>query len=179
MKKNKGFTLVELMVVLVIVAIFMAIAIPSYQRYMERRDLAIAKQESLRIASELERFKSKNFSYKGFDASFVYPDYDATTGELYLPVGTTATTAKYLLTLVDAEAEESLAVARDADGEETAASQAIQGLGWAMKVERMDTTKQAHNYDLLLRSNGLRCMTKTADVVAGFADCGTTGVESW
>ena len=67
-----GFTLIELMVTVVIVAILAAIAFPSYTAYMERRDLAIVKQEALRISTELERFKSKNFSYKGFDASYLY-----------------------------------------------------------------------------------------------------------
>lgn len=72
MISQKGFTLIELMITIVIVAILAAIAYPSYTQYMERRDLAIAKQEALRISAELERFKSKNFSYKGFDASYLY-----------------------------------------------------------------------------------------------------------
>ncbi|MEK5765425.1 type IV pilin protein, partial [Acinetobacter junii] len=51
MKKNHGFTLIELMIVVVIVAIFAAIAFPSYQQYIELKDLAIARQEALRIAA--------------------------------------------------------------------------------------------------------------------------------
>ena len=87
MKKELGFTLIELMIVLVVIAVFAAIAVPSYQAYIQKKDLAMAKQEALKIASELERFKNKNFSYKGFDATYLYPSYDGSTGELYLPVG--------------------------------------------------------------------------------------------
>lgn len=63
----KGFTLIELMVVVVIVAIFAAIAIPSYQEYVRRANAAQAQQEVQRIASELERWKSRNFNYLGFN----------------------------------------------------------------------------------------------------------------
>lgn len=68
MNKN-GFTLIELMVVVVIVAIFVAIAIPSYQAYIRRAETSKAQQELRRIATLLERHKARNFSYKGFDLS--------------------------------------------------------------------------------------------------------------
>ena len=184
MNKNLGFTLIELMVVVVMVAILAAIAIPSYQRYLERNDLAVAKQGALRIASELERFKAKNFSYKGFDADFIYPTYDNSTGELYLPAGSTAANAKYKLTLVDMSVKKPLTISRESGGNETNDSQSIKGLGWVIKVERAiggDTLpKQPNNYDLLLNSNGVRCMTKTANIVKDFVGCGTTAdMENW
>ena len=181
MKNNHGFTLIELMVVLIIVAIFVAIAIPSYQSYMERRDLAVAKQESLRVANELERFKAKNFSYKGFDPTFAYPDYDKTTGKLFLPKGATSANAKYFLTLVGLEGKP-LTIARDADGKETSDSQSVKGLGWVMAVERVKDSNgepvQQRNYDLLLTSAGVRCMTKTKNIVSNYINCGSDG-ESW
>ena len=64
---QKAFTLIELMVVVVIVAIFAAIAIPSYQNYIRRANAAQAQQEVQRIASELLRWKSRNFNYLGFN----------------------------------------------------------------------------------------------------------------
>lgn len=66
MRKNIGFTLVELMIVVMIVAILAAIAIPSYQQYAKRAIASQAEQEIQKIAMELERFKTKNFSYKNF-----------------------------------------------------------------------------------------------------------------
>jgi type IV pilus assembly protein PilE len=47
------------MVVLVIIAIFTAIAIPSYQEYARRADVSMVQQEMQKIAEQLERHKSK------------------------------------------------------------------------------------------------------------------------
>ena len=63
---TSGFTLIELMVVVVTVAIFAAIAIPSYQAYARRAVASKAQQEMQHIATLLERHKARNFSYKGF-----------------------------------------------------------------------------------------------------------------
>ena len=197
MKKTHGFTLIELMITVVVVAIIAAIAVPSYQQYIERKDLAIARQEALRIAAELERFKAKNFSYKGFDASYLYTYastdaggnsttasyYNKTTGQLLLPLGSTSSTAKYTLTLVDGgAAHKPLTVVKNGDGTETADSASVNGLSWVMSLERAKDSsgdpKQPRNYDLLLNSAGLRCMTKVKDTVTGYVNCGSYS-ESW
>lgn len=184
LKRTSGFTLLELLAVLVIISIFAAIAIPSYQQYMRKRDLSIAKQEALRMSNELERFKSKNFSYKGFDATFAYPSYDKTKGELLLPVGSTSTNAKYLLTVVDSSVKKPLTIAKDGS-KETADSQSVRGLGWVMKVVRAQDNagqpKDPRNYDLFLNSEGVHCMTKTTtDDIKNFIGCGTSDdVEVW
>ena len=135
LNRNAGFTLIELMIVIVIMAVLAAIAYPNYTQYMERRDLAIARQEALRIAAELERFKSKNFSYKGFDASYLYAYtgtdndgnpipasyYNKTNGQLLLPIGSTASSAKYTLTLVDGgAAHKPLTIVKNGDETKTA-----------------------------------------------------------
>ena len=60
MIKSKGFTLIELMLVIVIVAIFAAIAIPSYQAQIRRSDAAAVQQEIQKLAEQLERYKSWN-----------------------------------------------------------------------------------------------------------------------
>lgn len=171
MKKRSGFTLIELMIVLVVIAVFAAIAVPSYQAYIQKKDLALAKQEALKMASELERFKNKNFSYKGFDATYLYPSYDDATGELYLPLGADESEAKYKLTVVDLAQKKSL----------SDASTAVLGLNWAISVERAkDGTepKQPRNYDLLLTSTGIRCMTKVKNTVTTYSSCGGSS-ESW
>ena len=58
--KSSGFTLIELMVVVVIVAIFAAIAIPSYQEYVRRAVASQAQQEIQRLATLLDRHKARN-----------------------------------------------------------------------------------------------------------------------
>ena len=66
---SKGFTLIELMIVVVIVAILAAIAIPSYQSYVRRANENRAMQEVQRMATLLERYKARNFNYKNFNES--------------------------------------------------------------------------------------------------------------
>lgn len=194
--RTSGFTLIELMITVVVVAILAAIAYPSYTQYMERRDLAVARQEALRIAAELERFKAKNFSYKGFDASYLYAYddvdddgnptaasyYNKTNGKLYLPVGSTSSTAKYTLTLVGGTGNKPLTLEKGSDGKETADSQSVNGLSWVMSIERSKDSsgepKQPRNYDLLLNNAGMRCMTKVKNVVTSYTGCGGYS-EGW
>lgn len=187
MLKQRAFTLLELMVTVVIIAILAAISYPSYIRYIEKKDLALAKQEAQHIATELERFKAKNFSYKGFDASYIYnagtvTPYDATTGSLLLPLDATSTTAKYTLTLLDGTQHLPLSILKDSTNKETTDSAKVQGLNWVIIVERAKDSggepKQANNYDLLIKSDGFRCTTKVKNLVSEYTDCGSNS-ETW
>lgn len=63
---TKGFTLIELMIVVVIVAILAAITLPSYQQYARKNNEKIAEQKLQDIALKLENEKALNFSYKDF-----------------------------------------------------------------------------------------------------------------
>lgn len=174
MRSNRGFTLIELLVTLVVIAIFAMMAMATYQQYIQRKDLAIAKQEALRLATELEKFKGKNFSYKGFDPSSFVSGYVTTTGEMNLPLGASSSDAKYVLTLRDLDVNQPLSIITDpGSGNETTDSSSVNGLGWAIIVKRaVDSSslpRQPKNYDLLLTSNGLRCMSKTNGAFDGFS----------
>lgn len=54
--RNRGFTLLELMIVVAIVAILAAIAYPSYQNYVLRTRRADGKEFMMRVASAQERY---------------------------------------------------------------------------------------------------------------------------
>ena len=63
-------------------------------------------------------------------------------------------------------------------------SATVLGLNWAIKVERVTedgntTLKQPKNYDLLLTSTGIRCMTRTTDMVKDYEGCGEDNYEKW
>jgi len=63
MKKNKGFTLIELMIVVAIIGVMSAIAFPSYDSYMKKSRRADAKVGLSKIADKQERFYLQNNTY--------------------------------------------------------------------------------------------------------------------
>lgn len=148
-QKASGFTLIELMVVVVIVAIFATIAIPSYQEYVRRAAVSQAQQEMMRLATLLDRHKAKNFSYRGF----------ATPS----PVGVTGSSVKYNFSIVDGDNTNILLT-----------NDAASGHNWAIQAQ--PTTE--NSYILLLTSKGIRCKNKTAENV-DFESCGSVGQEDW
>lgn len=71
-------------------------------------------------------------------------------------------------------------VITDANGQALTANNA-NGFAWRIYAERKNIAKQAREYDLLMTSAGIRCMTKAKDVVknAKNANCGDKDVENW
>jgi len=61
--RSHGFTLIELMVVVAIVAIIVAIALPSYSRQVEKTRRADAQSALLDAAQALERCFTRNNAY--------------------------------------------------------------------------------------------------------------------
>lgn len=61
---NSGFTLIELMIVVVVVGILAAIAVPSYARYVEKARRADAKSALLDVSQRLERCYTHTNTYE-------------------------------------------------------------------------------------------------------------------
>ncbi|MEM6710375.1 MAG: type IV pilin protein [Pseudomonadota bacterium] len=64
-QSRRGFTLVELMVALAILAVVAAVAVPLYTAYSERTYATEAQADLLNAAQALELFAAVNFSYEG------------------------------------------------------------------------------------------------------------------
>ena len=63
MKKSAGFTLIELMIVVAIVSILLAVAIPAYNDQMRKSRRAEAKQVLSDVMLRQEKFRSNNALY--------------------------------------------------------------------------------------------------------------------
>ncbi len=62
-RNSTGFTLIELMIVVAIIGILAAIAIPRYTQYIERGYRASARTALLEVAQFMERYRSVNFRF--------------------------------------------------------------------------------------------------------------------
>lgn len=142
MKQNSGFTLIELMIVVVIVAILVAITLPSYQSYTRQVKASEAQQEVLKLVEQLERYKSRNFSYRGFDPSYLYASSTAIS-EIKYP---DEMDPDYVITLADVSSATPVTLLSSDTGI---------GKRWAIKAI---PTKVRHEA-LLITSHGVRCKT--------------------
>lgn len=68
-KKARGFSLVELMIVVAIIGVISAIAYPSYQGYIEDSFFASMQGDVKVCALTLDRLYTNNFTYAGLDSN--------------------------------------------------------------------------------------------------------------
>jgi type IV pilus assembly protein PilE len=71
--RERGFTLIEVMIVVVVVAILAAIAFPSYREYVLRTNRAVGKSMLTQVADRQEQFFAANKSYSNSLAQLGFP----------------------------------------------------------------------------------------------------------
>lgn len=69
-RRTGGFTLIELMIVVAVIAILSAIAYPSYQEQVRKSRRGQVKADLVEYAQLAERFHTVNNTYVGFDLPF-------------------------------------------------------------------------------------------------------------
>lgn len=108
-EKQKGFTLIEMMIVVAIIGVLAAIAYPSYQRYVIKTKRTDMMSEMQNIASQIESRKLAQGNYKDISAQVKtdfakeYPSqgqalYDVKVDPITLTPANNILTAKWIIT---------------------------------------------------------------------------------
>lgn len=98
-KKNKGFTLIEIMIVVAIIATLGAISYKSYQSYVTKTKRVEAQAALMKLASELQRYKVINHTFRPNGVAVTLSDLGYPTdniGQYVFPADNVAT---YTITL--------------------------------------------------------------------------------
>ncbi|HET7586680.1 MAG TPA: type IV pilin protein [Gammaproteobacteria bacterium] len=101
MRRNvRGFTLIELMIVVAIVAIIAAIAYPSYRQSVIKSDRSDAKVALQRAAQALERCYAEGHNYKDTLPGGTCPPLPQTSANDFYTIIPTVTTTTYAIKAV-------------------------------------------------------------------------------
>ena len=185
MNRHKGFTLIELMVTVAMVAILASIAIPSYRQYAIRNAESQAQAKMKQLEIELNRWRATALTYKGFKPAKVASDgttsygYDETDNKtIYVPANSTSSNYHYKILLVDGD-NTANSLVRSRSTTTLTNADLVTGRSWVMYATPNSATFNDAS-KLLLNSSGLQCKAKNSDsaVTKSSTDCGAYA-EKW
>lgn len=138
---QKGFTLIELAIVVVIIGVIAAFAIPSYTDYVIRTNRTDMQAEMVRISQDLQRYQMANRSFNG-----------ATLQKVGVSSGSNFPTGKPLYTLT---------LTKDGENPLPSNPDSVPKVqNWVLKAEPIATGKQKGNGTICLNSKGQKYWNK-------------------
>lgn len=158
---QKGFTLLELMIVVTILGVLMAIAVPSYTNFMIKSKRGDMQTNMLNIAQELKRYQvaNRNFSKAKADLGFTQAKrYPLSGTGLY----------NVTLTVPDPNLHKGKTNEKALNERE-----ALVPLSWVLEATPIAGTSQQNDGVLRLNSRGHKCWTK------GQTTCELTVSSKW
>lgn len=139
--KEKGFTLIEMMIVVAVIAIISAIAYPSYTEHVKKTKRVEMQTHLAQLALNLENYKLANHNYAQANLS----NYGGTR----FP---TQGAANYGIELTDINGEE--LTSSDANTQ-----------SWLLVARPLSTSGQKGTGVISINSNAIKCWYKNNDIV--------------
>lgn len=155
---QKGFTLVEIMIVVVIIGILAAIAYPSYLQYVKKTKRVDMQTAMLQMSRNLANYKMANNNFAGL----VLTNANVFGGNVYPTNGPVL----YDLKLTDI------------DGINALNTTGAKVNTWLLVATPRSTSQQYEDGHIVLNSRGERCWTRGTDKNSG-TPCVPSATSNW
>ena len=155
------------MVVVTILGILSAIAIPSYRQYVQKNARSEAESSLLGMSVELEQWRAKTLTYGGFTPR---QGWSSTANTVYVPSGSSATTHNYAISIMHVSSA-STPVA-------LSLSTASPANSWVMVATPRAGSLVENSPMLAYTSQGVKCESKAGDIMVKAGSKQNCGVGS-
>lgn len=158
------------MIIVVIIGILAAIAVPSYREYVRKNAQSEVESSMLGLSIELEQWRAKTLTYGGFTPS---KGWSTTADTVYVPKGSSATTHNYAVQIKHVGSGETPAV--------NSLSTASPANSWVMVATPRTGSLVKDMPSMALTSQGVRCLSKDNKIMlkaVSAQNCGE-GNKTW